>query len=93
MEKKKTSTAMDNGLYITGWCIIGTLLLLVLFIKATNIQLSKYLFPCMLHSLTGLYCPGCGGTRAVAFYCMGISCTHWFIIPLCHMPLCSAPGL
>ena len=40
---------MDNGLYITGWCIIGTLLLLVLFIKATNIQLSKYLFPCMLH--------------------------------------------
>ncbi len=44
-KKKKTSTAMDNGLYITGWCIIGTLLLLVLFIKATNIQLSKYLFP------------------------------------------------
>ena len=71
MEKKKTSTAMDNGLYITGWCIIGTLLLLVLFIKATNIQLSKYLFPCVLHSLTGLYCPGCGGTRAVAFLLHG----------------------
>ncbi|MFR6391576.1 MAG: DUF2752 domain-containing protein [Roseburia sp.] len=68
MEKKKTSTAMDNGLYITGWCIIGTLLLLVLFIKATNIQLSKYLFPCVLHSLTGLYCPGCGGTRADSFF-------------------------
>lgn len=71
MEKKKTATAMDNGLYITGWCIIGTLLLLVLFIKATNIQLSKYLFPCVLHSLTGLYCPGCGGTRAVAFLLHG----------------------
>ena len=40
MKKKKTSTAMDNGLYITGWCIIGTLLLLVLFIKATNIPVS-----------------------------------------------------
>ncbi|MEY8354136.1 DUF2752 domain-containing protein [Lachnospiraceae bacterium 54-53] len=22
-------------------------------------------FPCMFHSLTGFYCPGCGGTRAV----------------------------
>ena len=71
MEKKKTSTAMDNGLYITCWCIIGTLLLLVLFIKATNIQLSKYLFPCVLHSLTGLYCPGCGGTRAVYWLLKG----------------------
>lgn len=22
-------------------------------------------FPCVFHAVTGLYCPGCGGTRAV----------------------------
>ena len=28
-------------------------------------------FPCMFHLLTGLYCPGCGGTRAVWFLLHG----------------------
>ncbi len=25
-----------------------------------------FLVPCVFHSVTGFYCPGCGGTRAVA---------------------------
>ena len=28
-------------------------------------------FPCLFHLLTGLYCPGCGGTRAVKYLLHG----------------------
>jgi Protein of unknown function (DUF2752). len=28
-------------------------------------------FPCLFHLLTGLYCPGCGGTRAVIYLFQG----------------------
>ncbi|MGN0159477.1 MAG: DUF2752 domain-containing protein [Brotaphodocola sp.] len=27
--------------------------------------------PCLFHALTGLYCPGCGGTRAVKYLLQG----------------------
>lgn len=27
--------------------------------------------PCLFHALTGFYCPGCGGTRAIKYLCQG----------------------
>lgn len=42
--------------------IMGLLAVLGLFIF--NIDLRETMPPCSLHSMTGLYCPGCGGTRA-----------------------------
>lgn len=35
--------------------------------------------PCLFRSLTGLYCPGCGGTRAVMFLMQGnIGKSLWY---------------
>ena len=34
-------------------------------------KLVKPLPPCVFHEFTGLYCPGCGGTRAVRFLIRG----------------------
>lgn len=42
-----------------------TLVGAVAFIVARNPYVTTVTGPCMLLQLTGLYCPGCGGTRAV----------------------------
>ena len=39
-------------------------------------------FPCLFHTLTGAYCPGCGGTRAAAALLRG-----QFLLSFCYHPL------
>lgn len=55
----------DDGFYLAGWGAILAAILLGAFRKATGFNLFVLLRPCMFHALTGYYCPGCGGTRAV----------------------------
>ena len=62
---KKQTPTVEDSFYITGWCLIGLILIYILFSTLSGFHITKYLLPCILHSLTGLYCPGCGGTRAV----------------------------
>lgn len=38
--------------------------------------------PCLFHVLTGLYCPGCGGTRAVKYLLQGQIGTSFQYHPL-----------
>ena len=61
----KKDEKSETGLYIMGWCILAALVLLVIFLRVTGMRLSQLLGPCMIHTFTGYYCPGCGGTRAV----------------------------
>lgn len=56
---------IDTALYVLGWCVVCLLMGYLLISKITGFRIQDYLYPCLFHAMTGYYCPGCGGTRAV----------------------------
>jgi hypothetical protein len=44
---------------------VGITLAGLLFLRLFNPVTNGFYPPCMFHSMTGLYCPGCGSTRAL----------------------------
>ena len=58
----KNST--EQTLYRLGLAAILVVAAVILFIKCFHIPLEGPLFACPIYSLTGFFCPGCGGTRA-----------------------------
>ncbi len=57
----------EDILYYTGWALLAMAGLLVFTLKVFDIHLPG----CLFHALTGFYCPGCGGTRAVRYLLSG----------------------
>lgn len=66
MKKTIMRKQEHKNLYWTGWCIVACLAAIALLGKVIHFDFEKLGFPCILNHFTGLYCPGCGGTRAVA---------------------------
>ena len=73
MKKRQhpVSAPIDRGFYIAGWVLIAVTGIYLLFSHITGFQLSRHMTPCAFHLVTGLYCPGCGGTRATVFLMHG----------------------
>ena len=70
MEKQEKNCRPDN-LYYCGIVLPLAGILFLALLRLLKIPLNHILLPCIFHKLTGLYCPGCGGTRAVAFLLHG----------------------
>lgn len=67
--KQLNYDTMDNFMY----GLLVKILIAVAFVAAvfylTGWKIPEY--PCVMRSMLGLYCPGCGGTRAVFFLLHG----------------------
>lgn len=65
--QNKSKVRVEDNLYRAGLCISLAVFILLLWKRMMfpDVVVSKVMRPCVLHTLTGYFCPGCGGTRSV----------------------------
>lgn len=58
---------LENQLYVTGICLLLGGIGVCMLQRIMPLTVTGFFqMPCVFYKVTGLYCPGCGGTRAVA---------------------------
>lgn len=72
LNKRKVRTIVENNQFIKNerkafiWVNVGCILLLIgLMVWKYCPAVQAFSTPCVFHEILHLYCPGCGGTRAV----------------------------
>lgn len=60
----KTDNKVDLYMYIMGCIVVGVVAILAAITLICGTGWLHKVPPCTFHVITGLYCPGCGGTRA-----------------------------
>ncbi len=74
MNKQKNKTphqTVEESLFYVGSVVAFLALFLGILTAVDVIPWSLFLRPCLFHALTGYYCPGCGGTRALRYLLQG----------------------
>ena len=61
----KINKKTDTALYIAGCVLLFFSIVILSAAERHTLAAGRFLPPCPFHMLTGFYCPGCGGTRAV----------------------------
>lgn len=72
----------DHICYMAGWCILAAVTIIAILLKSADISLTDWIKPCMFHRITGFYCPGCGGTRAITAFFHGDWLSSFFYHPI-----------
>lgn len=60
--------SLESQLYRLGWIFFAAVAAAVVLKKIffPDFHILEVMRPCVFYSVTGYYCPGCGGTRSVA---------------------------
>lgn len=80
MTQEKRSA--ENVLYKLGWISIAIMIIGGVGMKAFPDFFASWAIPCPFHLLTGYYCPGCGGTRALRYFLSGHILKSFYYHPL-----------
>ncbi len=80
----------ETALFYVGWALLAMTGIIWVLLKLFPIPFHKLLLPCAVQTLLGIYCPGCGGTRAVSALLHGDFLTSFLCHPL--VPYTAAAG-
>lgn len=72
----------ETALFYTGWALVAITCVLGILYRLFPIPLSKLMLPCLVQRMLGIYCPGCGGTRAVTALLRGDFLASFICHPL-----------
>ena len=79
MEKKEGT---EFAVWVAGLILGGIALLILLVAYFSPFSLESLAYDCWIHKRSGIYCPGCGGTRAFFAILHGEVITSFFYHPV-----------
>ncbi len=82
MDSRKREKTIEEILTMILWVLIGFFLLVFLIVWNIPTLRDYVTAPCVLRTVFGFYCPGCGGTRAVKALLQGKILTSLYYHPL-----------
>ena len=78
----QTDPVLDKCFYIIGWVFTGLAAAGYAGFRLGILDMFQKMSHCIFHGMTGYYCPGCGGTRAVAALLHGKILTSLYYHPV-----------